>query len=47
MVKQNNKKLKPKKIKKTKKKKLIAKNTTKKMKYDVKDIKKEEDKSSS
>lgn len=48
MVKEANKKLKPKKVKKSKKKKLLTQdNITKKMKYDVKDIKKEEDKSSS
>ncbi len=47
MVKQSNKKLKTKKVKKTKNKKLLSKNTAKKMKYDVKDIKKEENESSS
>jgi hypothetical protein len=47
-IKQANKKVKVKKAKKTKKKKLITSKTkTKKMKYDVKDIKKEDDKSSS
>ncbi|NDK08812.1 hypothetical protein EOM39_06250, partial [Candidatus Gracilibacteria bacterium] len=46
-VKKATKKTKTKKSKKTKKKKVLANNNTKKMKYDVKDIKKEEDKSPS
>lgn len=46
-VKKATKKTKTKKSKKTKKKKVLANNITKKMKYDVKDIKKEEDKSPS
>ncbi len=47
-VKQANKKVKKKKAKKAKKKKLVAKKSTlKKMKYDIKDIKKDEDKSPS
>ncbi len=47
-LKQLNKKVKKKKAKKAKKKKLVAKKSTlKKMKYDIKDIKKEEDKSAS
>ena len=47
-IKQLNKKIKKKKAKKAKKKKLVAKKSTlKKMKYDIKDIKKEEDKSPS